>query len=73
LKLNGNDHFDQLYAVALPKREKFLWPRCRGAHERLSRTVVDRLVASGKTAYGINPARKLASVRIPPNRSGSCR
>jgi len=63
--LNGNDlSFQQLYAVALRGETVSLAP---AAIERMnaSRTVVDRLVASGATAYGINTGfGKLASVRI---------
>jgi len=63
--LTGNDlTFDQLYAVALDGAEVKLAP---AAIERMraSRAVVDRLVASGQTAYGINTGfGKLASVRI---------
>jgi histidine ammonia-lyase len=65
IELNGNDlTFDQLYSVALQDARVKLAPV---AAERMnaSRTVVDRLVASGKTAYGINTGfGKLASVRI---------
>ena len=63
--LNGNDlSFQQLYAVALHGEAVSLAP---AAIERMnaSRAVVDRLVASGATAYGINTGfGKLASVRI---------
>jgi histidine ammonia-lyase len=63
--LTGNDlTFEQLYAVALRKKRVSLAP---DAIERMkaSRAVVDRLVASGATAYGINTGfGKLASVRI---------
>src|SRR6266478_7454328 len=65
IELNGNDlTFDQLYSVALQDEKVSLSPV---AAERMnaSRAVVDRLVASGKTAYGINTGfGKLASVRI---------
>src|SRR5216110_3220483 len=65
IELNGNDlTFDQLYAVALHGEKVSL---SRVAAERMngSRGVVDRLVASGETAYGINTGfGKLASVRI---------
>src|SRR2546422_4275769 len=65
IELNGNDlTFDQLYSVALQEEKVSLSPV---AAERMnaSRAVVDRLVASGKTAYGINTGfGKLASVRI---------
>jgi len=63
--LNGNDlTFSQLYDVALSGETVSLAP---AANERMnaSRAVVERLVASGATAYGINTGfGKLASVRI---------
>ena len=65
--LTGNDlTFEQLYAVALSGETVALAP---SAVERMnaSRRVVDQLVASGTTAYGINTGfGKLASVRISP-------
>src|SRR5213080_4217451 len=65
IELNGNDlTFDQLHAVALQNAKVAL---TSVAAERMnaSRAVVDRLVASGKTAYGINTGfGKLASVRV---------
>ncbi|HXM92736.1 MAG TPA: histidine ammonia-lyase [Candidatus Dormibacteraeota bacterium] len=65
IALTGNDlTFAQLYAVALRGEEVTLAP---SAVEKMnaSRAVVDRLVASGATAYGINTGfGKLASVRI---------
>jgi len=65
--LTGNDlTFSQLYAVALRGENVGLAP---AAVERMnaSRAVVDRLVVSGATAYGINTGfGKLASVRISP-------
>src|SRR5215471_930492 len=65
--LTGNDQtFAQLYAVALRGGTVGLAP---AAVERMnaSRAVVERLVASGATAYGINTGfGKLASVRISP-------
>ncbi|HEY1424520.1 MAG TPA: aromatic amino acid lyase, partial [Candidatus Acidoferrum sp.] len=65
VQLNGNDlTFEQLYSVALHGEKVALDP---SAAERMhaSRAVVDELVASGKTAYGINTGfGKLASVRI---------
>jgi histidine ammonia-lyase len=65
--LTGNDlTFAQLYAVALRGETVELAP---AAVERMkaSRAVVERLVASGATAYGINTGfGKLASVRISP-------
>jgi histidine ammonia-lyase len=63
--LSGNDlTFPQLYDVALRGEHVQL---TASAIERMnaSRAVVDRLVASGETAYGINTGfGKLASVRI---------
>jgi histidine ammonia-lyase len=63
--LSGNDlTFAQLYDVALRSEQVQL---TASATERMnaSRAVVDRLVASGATAYGINTGfGKLASVRI---------
>jgi len=63
--LSGNDlTFSQLYDVALRAGTVSLAPV---AIERMnaSRAVVERLVASGATAYGINTGfGKLASVRI---------
>ena len=63
--LSGNDlTFSQLYDVALGGEQVQL---TASAIERMnaSRAVVDRLVASGATAYGINTGfGKLASVRI---------
>jgi histidine ammonia-lyase len=63
--LSGNDlTFSQLYDVALGGESVALAP---AAIERMnaSRAVVDRLVASGTAAYGINTGfGKLASVRI---------
>jgi histidine ammonia-lyase len=65
IELNGNDlTFDQLYAVALQDAKVLL---ARIACEKMdaSRAVVDKLIASGKTAYGVNTGfGKLASVRI---------
>jgi histidine ammonia-lyase len=63
--LTGNDlSFEQLRAVALQHESVSLHP---SAIERMnaSRAVVEKLVASGATAYGINTGfGKLASVRI---------
>ena len=63
--LSGNNlTFSQLYDVALRRETVSLAP---AAIERMnaSRAVVDRLVASGAAAYGINTGfGKLASVRI---------
>ena len=65
--LTGNDlSFSQLYDVALRGEQVQL---SGSAVERMnaSRAVVERLVESGKTAYGINTGfGKLASVRISP-------
>src|SRR5579864_8266162 len=65
ISLTGNDlTFDQLNAVALRGEKVSLAP---DAIERMkaSRAVVERVVASGTTAYGINTGfGKLASVRI---------
>jgi histidine ammonia-lyase len=65
VELTGNDlTFDQLHRIAFdnePVSLSFI------AAERMnaSRAVVDKLVASGKTAYGVNTGfGKLASVRI---------
>jgi histidine ammonia-lyase len=66
-ELTGNDlTFDQLYGVVQRGDKVALAP---SAVERMkaSRAVVDRVVASGQTAYGINTGfGKLASVRISP-------
>jgi histidine ammonia-lyase len=65
IPLTGNDlTFAQLYDVAIHGANVSL---AAAAVERMkaSRAVVDRLVASGQTAYGINTGfGKLASVRI---------
>jgi histidine ammonia-lyase len=65
--LTGNDlTFAQLYGVALRCELVELAP---AAFERMnaSRAVVERVLASGGTAYGINTGfGKLASVRISP-------
>lgn len=65
--LTGNDlTFTELYAVALGGETVGLAP---AAVERMnaSRAIVERLVASSATAYGINTGfGKLASVRISP-------
>jgi len=67
IALTGNDlTFEMLYAVAKGGATVDLAP---SAVERMkaSRAVVERLVASGTTAYGINTGfGKLASVRISP-------
>ena len=63
--LTGNElTFSQLYAVALHHNTVSLSPEAI-VRMKASRAVVDQLVASGKTAYGINTGfGKLASVRI---------
>jgi histidine ammonia-lyase len=63
--LSGNElTFSQLYAVALHHETVSLSPDAI-TRMKASRGVVDQLVASGKTAYGINTGfGKLASVRI---------
>jgi len=63
--LTGNDlTFNELYAVAFHHDRVSLSPEAI-ARMNASRSVVDHLVASGKTAYGINTGfGKLASVRI---------
>jgi histidine ammonia-lyase len=65
IELTGNDlTFAQLYDVAFRGEKVSLAP---DAIERMkaSRAVVERVVASGETAYGINTGfGKLASVRI---------
>jgi histidine ammonia-lyase len=65
--LTGNDlTFDQLHAVALRHASVSLDPSAI-ARMNASRAVVENLVASGATAYGINTGfGKLASVRISP-------
>src|SRR5262252_8937167 len=65
IQLTGNDlTFDQLHRIALNHEPVSLSPL---AAERMqaSRAVVEKLLSSGKTAYGINTGfGKLASVRI---------
>jgi histidine ammonia-lyase len=65
IALNGNElTFEQLYRVALHGAAVSLAPSAV-ARMNGSRAVVDQLVASGATAYGINTGfGKLASVRI---------
>jgi histidine ammonia-lyase len=67
VELTGNDlTFEQMHAVVAHDEKVSLAP---AAIERMnaSRAVVDKLVSSGKTAYGINTGfGKLASVRISP-------
>ncbi len=63
--LTGNElTFSQLYAVALHLETVSLSPDAV-SRMNASRAVVDQLVASGRTAYGINTGfGKLASLRI---------
>jgi histidine ammonia-lyase len=65
--LTGNDlTFSQLYAVALEQEPVSLSAEAVG-RMKASRAVVDKLLAEGETAYGINTGfGKLASVRISP-------
>src|SRR6202790_2858925 len=65
ISLTGNDlTFAHLYRVALHHEQVFLSAESV-SRMKSSRAVVDRLVASGLTAYGINTGfGKLASVRI---------
>jgi histidine ammonia-lyase len=65
IALNGNDlTFEQLYGVAL-RGEKVTLTADSVERMKESRAMVDRVVASGATAYGINTGfGKLASVRI---------
>ena len=65
IALTGNDlTFEQLYAVVL-RGEKVSLSQSSTERMNASRAVVDKLVASGNTAYGINTGfGKLASVRI---------
>lgn len=65
ITLTGNDlTFAQLHAVALGHEAVSLSSEAIGRMQA-SRAVVDRLVAEGQTAYGINTGfGKLASVRI---------
>ncbi len=63
--LTGNDlTFEQMHAV-VAHDEKVSLSQASIERMNASRAVVDKLVASGKTAYGINTGfGKLASVRI---------
>lgn len=65
ISLSGNDlTFPQLYAVAL-KHEAVGLSSDAVSRMKASRAVVDKLLAEGRTAYGINTGfGKLASVRI---------
>ena len=66
LRLTGNDlTFEELYDVVFAGREAAL---AAAARDRVvaSRAVVERLLASGATAYGINTGfGELSTVRIP--------
>jgi len=66
--LTGNDlKFEALYDVVYRDHEAALAPAARRKVEA-SRGVVERLLASGTTAYGISTGfGELASVRIPPD------
>jgi len=68
LLLTGNDlTFAELYEVVFEMREAALAPAARERVEA-SRAVVERLLASGATAYGINTGfGELSTVRIPPD------
>ena len=65
VRINGNDlTFDQLYEVVFGGAEVALDPAARTRMEA-SRTVIERLVASNETAYGVNTGfGELAEVRI---------
>src|SRR5689334_7602347 len=65
IQLTGNDlTFEQLYAVAFQRQQVALSADAI-ARMKASRAIVDRVVASGETAYGITTGfGKLASVRI---------
>src|SRR6202451_2476441 len=65
VQLTGNDlTFAQLYDVAI-RGEKVSMAGDAVERMKASRAVVERVVASGETAYGINTGfGKLASVRI---------
>ncbi len=67
LALTGDDlTFENLEEVVFKGREAVLAPAARGRVEA-SRAVVERLLASGATAYGINTGfGDLSTVRIPP-------
>ncbi len=65
ISITGNNlTFDELYRVALSGETVSLAPEAR-ASMQASRAVVEQLLASSQTAYGINTGfGKLASVRI---------
>jgi histidine ammonia-lyase len=66
--INGNDlTLAQLYAVVFDHAEAQLAPAARQAMEA-SRLVIERLLGSGATAYGVNTGfGELAEVRISPD------
>ncbi|HEX9760684.1 MAG TPA: aromatic amino acid lyase, partial [Candidatus Acidoferrales bacterium] len=66
--LNGNDlTLEQLYAVALDDAHAALDPAAK-ARMQASRAVIDKLLASGATAYGVNTGfGDLSTVRISPD------
>src|SRR3989442_15137521 len=68
ISITGNTlTFEELYRVALSGETASLAPEAR-ARMQDSRAAVERLLASGVTAYGINTGfGKLASVRISPD------
>src|SRR5712692_7663473 len=68
LAITGNDlTFDALYEVALRSRPVVLAAGARQSMEA-SRAVIDRLIESGATAYGVNTGfGELTTVCIPPD------
>ncbi|MCL4524568.1 MAG: histidine ammonia-lyase [Acidobacteria bacterium] len=66
--ISGNDlKLEDLYAVALSGAEAALAPEAR-ARMDASRAVIERLIASGSTVYGVNTGfGDLAEVRISPD------
>lgn len=68
LQLSGNDlTFEGLHDVVFRGCEAALAPAAR-QRMAASRAVVERLLASGETAYGINTGfGELSTVRIPPD------
>ena len=66
IEINGNGlTLGQVYDVALHGREIQIAPEARRRMEA-SRAVIEKLLESGATAYGINTGfGKLATVRIP--------
>ncbi len=74
VRINGNDlTFDRLYEVVFGGAEVALDPAARTRMEA-SRAVIERLIASNETAYGVNTGfGELAEVRISPQtRSAGC-